>query len=200
MKRYVFFVISVLVLLIAGCATGPTVTRTASDEVIDLSGRWNDTDSRMTAETMVSSMLSGGWLDRFRSSEGREPVVIVGTVRNKSSEHIDSDTFIKDIERELVNSGQVIFVAGGEARKELRDERDDQQSNATQSTAAALAAETGADYMMQGSITSQTDAIEGTRVTLYKVDMELISLENNQKVWIDTKEIKKLVEQKKNSW
>ncbi len=200
MKRYVLFVISALVLLIAGCATGPTVTRTASDEVIDLSGRWNDTDSRMTAETMVSSMLSGGWLERFRSGEGREPVVIVGTVRNKSSEHIDADTFIKDIERELVNSGQVIFVVGGEARKELRDERDDQQSNATQSTAAALAAETGADYMMQGTITSQTDAIEGTRATLYKVDMELISLENNQKVWIDTKEIKKLVEQKKNSW
>ena len=200
MKRYLIILITAAALLISGCATGPTVTRTASDEVIDLSGRWNDTDSRLTAEAMVSSMLSGGWLERFSADEGRPPVVIVGSVRNKSSEHIDAETFIKDIERELINSGRVTFVAAGAARDELRDEREDQQSNATQSTAAALAAETGADYMMQGVITSQTDAIQGKRATLYKVDMELIGLENNQKVWIDTKEIKKLVEQKKNSW
>ena len=200
MKLRILLLMTSVVLLLGGCATGPTVTRTASDEVIDLSGRWNDTDSRLTAETMVSSMLSGGWLERFISDEGREPVVIVGSIRNRSSEHIDAETFIKDIERELVNSGQVIFVAGGEAREEIRDERDDQQSNATQATAAALAAETGADFMMQGVITSQTDAIEGKRATLYKVDMELIGLENNQKVWIDTKEIKKLVEQKKANW
>ena len=204
MKGYLLMPVMALVVAItlffSGCATGPTVTRTASDEVIDLSGRWNDTDSRLTAETMVASMLSGAWLERFNSEEGRPPVVIVGTVRNKSSEHIDADTFIKDIERELVNSGKVTFVAAGAAREELREEREDQQSNATQSTAAALAAETGADFMMQGVITSQTDAIEGKRATLYKVDMELIGLESNQKVWIDTKEIKKLVEQKKNSW
>ena len=200
MKLRILLLITTVVLLIGGCATGPTVTRTAADEVIDLSGRWNDTDSRLTAETMVTSMLSGGWLERFISDEGREPVVIVGSIRNRSSEHIDAETFIKDIERELVNSGRVIFVAGGEARDEVRDEREDQQSNATQATAAALAAETGADFMMQGVITSQTDAIEGKRATLYKVDMELIDLENNQKVWIDTKEIKKLVEQKKANW
>lgn len=200
MRLRQILLVSAAVLLLGSCATGPTVTRTASDEVIDLSGRWNDTDSRLTAETMVVSMLSGGWLERFISDESREPVVIVGSIRNRSSEHIDAETFIKDIERELVNSGRVIFVAGGEAREEIRDERDDQQSNATQNTAAALAAETGADFMMQGVITSQTDAIEGKRATLYKVDMELIGLENNQKVWIDTKEIKKLVEQKKASW
>ena len=199
MKQSIILLIAAAVIM-GGCATGPTVTRMASDEVVDLSGRWNDTDSRLTAEAMVSSMLSSAWLERFISNESREPVVIVGSVRNRSSEHIDAETFIKDIERELINSGRVIFVAGGDARSEVRDERDDQQSNATQDTAAALAAETGADYMMQGVITSQTDAIDGKRATLYKVDMELISLENNQKVWIDVKEIKKLVEQKKASW
>jgi len=192
--------LTAIIVLAAGCSTSPTVTRTASDEVIDLSGRWNDTDSRLTAETMVSSMLSSAWLERFISSESREPVVIIGSVRNRSSEHIDAETFTKDIERELINSGRIIFVAGGDARDEVREERDDQQSNSTQSSSAALAAETGADFMMQGVITSQTDAIDGKRATLYKVDMELIGLENNQKVWIDTKEIKKLVEQKNASW
>lgn len=188
-------------LLLFGCATGGTqVTRTASDEVVDLSGRWNDTDSRLTAEYMVESMLSRPWLENFVVDEGKSPVVIVGSVRNRSSEHIETLTFIKDIERELVNSGRVTFVASAAEREEVREEREDQQSQATEETANRLAAETGADFMMQGTITSQTDAIEGQRVTLYKVDMELIHLENNQKVWIDTKEIKKVVEQSKTSW
>ena len=193
-------VLTIFIAIIAGCASAPDVTRTSSDEVVDLSGRWNDTDSRLTAETMVKSMLTGVWVGQFASEEERIPVVIVGSVRNKSSEHIDAGTFIKDIERELVNSGKVSFVTAGKARDEIRAEREDQQSNADQSTAKALAAETGADFMIQGVITSQTDAIEGKRATLYKVDMELINLETNQKVWIDTKQIKKIVEQKKSAW
>jgi len=200
MKLRKFLLALASIFILFGCSTAPKITRTSADEQIDLSGRWNDTDSRLTAERMVSSMLSGQWLSRFISLESREPVVIVGTVRNRSSEHIDDVTFIKDIERELVQSGKVVFVAGGESRSEVREEREDQQSHATQATTAALAAETGADYMMQGVITSQTDAIRGKRATLYKVDMELIDLENNQKVWIDSKEIKKLVKQKKASW
>ncbi len=194
-------VITILIAVLAGCASSATnVTRTSSDEVIDLSGRWNDTDSRLTAETMVTSMLTGVWVDQFMSEEDRIPIVIVGRVRNKSSEHIDANTFVKDIERELVNSGRVSFVAAGQEREEVRAEREDQQSHADQSTAKALAAETGADFMIQGIITSQTDAIEGKRATLYKVDMEIINLETNQKVWIDTRQIKKLIEQKKSSW
>ena len=187
-------------ILLAGCAGAPQVTRTAADETVDLSGRWNDTDSRLTSETMIRSMLSGPWLENFRRDENRNPVIILGTVQNRSSEHIDSLTFTKAIERELVNSGLVDVVADRAARLEVRDEKEDQQSNATLATAAALAAETGADFMVQGVITSQTDAIEGKRATLYVVDMELISIETLRKVWIDSKEIKKVVEQKKSSW
>ena len=199
MKYYVLFIFGIFGLFSA-CSSSPSVTRTSADESIDLSGRWNDTDSRLTAETLVDSMLNRDWIENFSSEEGREPVVIVGSIRNRSSEHIESSTFVKDIERELVNSGKVIFVAADEAREEIRREREDQQSNASQTTAAALAAETGADFMMQGVISSTTDAIEGKRVTLYKIDMELIDLETNQKVWIDTKQIKKIIERPKSSW
>ena len=100
----------------------------------------------------------------------------------------------------MINSGQVIIVAGGEKRAEIRLEREDQQSNSSAGTAAALASETGADFILQGVITSQTDAIEGKRATLYMVDLELINLQNNQKSWIDTREIKKVIERKKNAW
>ncbi len=198
MKK-IFLPAALILLVLSGCAS-TKVTRTSSDEVIDLSGRWNDTDSRLTAEEIVSDVLSRPWLDDFLASAGQKPVVIVGTVRNKSSEHIEVLTFIKDIEKELINSGRVRFVANSEERQEVREEREDQQSNATEATAKALAAETGADFMLQGVITSITDAVDGTRVIKYQVSMELIHLETNEKVWIGSNEVKKVIKQSKSNW
>jgi uncharacterized protein (TIGR02722 family) len=187
-----------LLLFLAGCATpSRTVQRTSSDTQTDLSGRWNDTDARLVAEEMVDDMLNRPWIDRFSGEEGREPVVIVGAVRNQSSEHIDTSIFITDIERELINSGMVRFVATAEAREEIRDERMDQQTQASEETIARLGEETGADFMMQGSISSTVDAVEGERAVFYQVDMELIRIQTNEKVWIGSKEIKKIIEQRR---
>lgn len=197
MKRLLVLILAALAL--AGCAS-TKVERVASDEVIDLSGRWNDTDSRLTAEEIVSDCLSRPWLDDFLAANGEKPVVIVGTIRNKSSEHIEVLTFIKDIEKELINSGRVRFVASKLEREEVREEREDQQSNSTEETAKALAAETGADYMMQGVITSITDALEGEKVIKYQVSMELIHLETNEKAWIGSNEVKKTIKQSKSKW
>jgi uncharacterized protein (TIGR02722 family) len=200
MKRILIPIVLLVFIILAGCSSDPKVNRLATDEVVDLSGRWNDTDSRMTAEFMIDSLLGGRWLTKFRDEENKDPVVIVGSISNRSSEHIETKTFTKDIERELVNSGEVTFVASSSERLDLRDEKLDQQGNATEETMAALVAETGANYMLMGIFTTQTDAIEGKKVVLYKVDMEMIDIETNQKVWIDSKEIKKFIERSKNSW
>ena len=78
-----------VLLLTAGCAK--RVSRTASDEQIDLSGRWNDTDSRLVAEEMIRDSMSSAWITRFeRENAGKVPVVIVYSVKNRSSEHIFS--------------------------------------------------------------------------------------------------------------
>lgn len=178
--------------------SGPTrtVKRVQVDEAIDISGRWNDTDARMTAEAMVQDVLSRPWLKNFIKQHGRQPVVIVGYIRNRTSEHIETDMFIKHIERELLNSGQVQFVASDKEREALRRERLDQQSFASPETAKELANELGADFMLQGVITSVTDSFEGRRVVKYQVNLELIDIEKNTKVWIGQKEIKKYIEQK----
>ncbi len=182
--------------------SGPTrtVKRVQVDEAIDISGRWNDTDARMTAEAMVQDVLSRPWLKNFIKQHGRQPVVIVGYIRNRTSEHIETDMFIKHIERELLNSGQVQFVASDKEREALRRERLDQQSFASPETAKELANELGADFMLQGVITSVTDSFEGRRVVKYQVNLELIDIEKNTKVWIGQKEIKKYIEQKKYKW
>ncbi|MFP4267873.1 MAG: penicillin-binding protein activator LpoB, partial [Spirochaetaceae bacterium] len=161
---------------------------------------WNDTDSRLVSEEMVQDLMNRPWLNNFRSAEGRAPVLMVGAIRNRSSEHIDTSTFIKDIERELVNSGMVKFVAASDQREQIREERLDQQTQASRETIKRLGEETGADFMLQGNISSTTDAVEGRRVVAYQVSMELINIETNEKVWIGSKEIKKYIEQKKTKW
>jgi len=189
------FRFAILILLAAGFAgCGSTqVDRVAVDETIDLSGRWNDTDSRLVAETMIGEVFAHPWADDFVAEQGKKPVVIVGTIRNMSSEHLETGVFAKDIERELVNSGKVKFVASSGERGELRQERLEQQQFSTEETAKRLAAETGADYMLKGSIKTQMDVEGRKQVKFYQTDLELIHIESNEKVWIGTKKLKKLV-------
>jgi len=194
------FLLTFCLLLISGCGGGRTVKRIATDEVTDLSGRWNDTDSRLVAESMISEMLSRRWVIKFEQDKLKEPVVIVGSVVNKSSEHIDVEVFIKDIERELINSGKVRFVASKNEREEIREERMDQQMYASEETAKKLAAEVGADYFLIGSLYSVEDWFEGKKAILYTINLELINVEENTKDWIGNKKIKKLIEQSGYKW
>jgi len=181
-----------LLFLLAGC--NPTVTRVQSDTVTDLSGKWNDTDSRLVAEEMVQDVLSRGWLTKFNRSHGKPPTVIVGTVRNLSHEHINTRTFIADIERELINSGEVEFVASAQDRKEVRGEVKDQDLNASEETRKARGNEIGADFMLQGSINTIVDAVSGEQARFYQIDLTLIELGTNRKVWVGQKKIKKTIE------
>lgn len=200
MKKLVILLATGIILAsFSGCAS-TSVTRTATDEVIDLSGRWNDSDARLTAEELIRDVISRPWLMDFIAAEGEKPVVIVGSIRNKSSEHIDLLPLVKSFEMELINSGKVRFVANKEARVEIREEREDQQSNASESTTTRLVDETGSDFMLQGVITSTVDAIDGKKVVLYQTNMELVNLHTNEISWLGGHQIKKLVEQSKSGW
>ncbi len=182
-------------LLFAGCAS-TKVERLEVDETVDLSGQWNDTDSRLVSEEMIKDVTSRNWLDRYKQSHaGHTPAVIVGAVRNRSDEHINTRTFVKDLERALVNSGEIDFVASSGERGELREERIDQAAHASEETAKEEGQEVGADFMLQGSINTITDRVEGKQVKYYQVNLELVQIENHKKVWLGEKKIKKLVKQ-----
>jgi PBP1b-binding outer membrane lipoprotein LpoB len=140
------------------------------------------------------------WLTEFAAAQGKKPVVTVGTIRNRSSEHIDTETFTADFERELTNSGQVQFVASAFQRDEIRDERFDQQEWASPETMKRIRAETGADFILLGGIKSITDQAEGTKVVYYQTDLELINIESMVKSWIGTKKIKKEISKSPTKW
>jgi uncharacterized protein (TIGR02722 family) len=189
-----------ITLLMAGCASGPVVERKAVDTTIDLSGRWNDTDSRMVSEEMIQDCLNRPWLQRFKIKHGGEPTVIVGGVKNRSHEHINVQTFVKDLERALINSGQVQFVASKGERSGIREERKDMAKHATDETMKGPGQEIGADFMLIGVINTIRDDIGKKAVMYYQTNLELINLASNIKVWIGEKKIKKLIKKKNVKW
>lgn len=189
MKRLT--IILTAVVLMTSCSR--TVTRVSPDQQIDLSGRWNDTDSKLVAEEMIKDVLNRPWISDFRNANDDRPVVIVGNIANKSSEHIESETFIKDVEREFINSGLVRVVQNSVFREKLREERAQQGDFASVETQAKWGKELGADFMMFGVITSVTDSYKKEKVVNYKVNLELASIESSEKVWIGDKEIKKYI-------
>jgi uncharacterized protein (TIGR02722 family) len=195
MKK-VLLVLLILCLVIS-CSSSRKVYRIEPETTTDLSGNWNDTDARLVAEEMIKDCLSRVWLTDFAAAQGRKPVVTVGTVRNKSDEHIDTETFTTDFERELTNSGQVKFVASRPEREEIRDERYDQQDFASPESMKKIRNETGADFILLGSLKSITDEIKGTKVVYYQTDLELVNIESMEKVWIGTKKIKKEISKSK---
>jgi uncharacterized protein (TIGR02722 family) len=195
MKNIIQLSLIVMSIAILGsCTSQRKVTRISPDEQIDLSGRWNDTDSRIVAEELTDQVLNQKWLPRFeQENNGQRPVLIVGLIRNKSHEHIDSETFIKDIERSIINNGSVRLVQAGDKREELRGERADQQNFSSAATAKKWGMELGADFMMQGSINSIVDEYQRQKTVTYQINLELTHLETNEIVWIGDKKIKKLI-------
>lgn len=179
-------------LFISSCAT-KSVTRIDPEKQVDLSGRWNDVDSRKVADEMAADCINRNWRTSFESKFNKKPTIIVGEIVNKSHEHIEASTFIKDIEKEFINTSTVRVVQSDSFREKLRIERADQQKFASLDTQKKWGKELGADYIMFGTINSIVDQEGKRKVIFYQINLELADLETNEIVWIGDKKIKKYV-------
>ena len=181
--------------LINGCANRK-ITRVDPNETIDLSGRWNDSDSRLGSEEMIGDLLTSAWIPKYLKANDKRPVVVVGLVENKSHEHINSETFIKDVEKAIIRDGNIRLVVAGEKRNELRKERAEQQDYASPETTKKWGKELGADFILQGTINSIVDSYKKQKVVTYQIDLQLTNIETNEVVWMGDKKIKKQISDK----
>lgn len=108
-----------------------------------------------------------------------------------SHEHINTRTFVADLERAYVNSGRVDMVASKEERQDIRDERVDQDMHASEASRKAAGNEAGADYMLIGTINTIIDAEGKEQIKFYQIDLTLVSTVDNRKVWTGQKKLKK---------
>lgn len=188
------FLLLSLLLTIGSCTAGVTRLAPGQDTDIDLSGSWNDTDSRLVAEDMIGDLLLKFLKrdDKLQTSFSK-PVIMVGDIINKTHEHIDSATFIKDIEKGLVINGDVILVTNSSFRQKLREERKSQAGYSSTQQQKNIASELGAEYLLLGSISSIVDVKGDQKVIYYQVNLELTSVTTNQVLWIGDKKIKKYI-------
>jgi uncharacterized protein (TIGR02722 family) len=195
-SRTILAGLAVTVLAVSGCSN-KRVARIDPNSVTDLSGRWNDADSRLVANALITQSLEASWArDYAAANGGSPPTMIIGQVRNRTMEHIPVNTFIRDMERAYLQSGMVRLVASAEEREELRGERADQQTNASAETRARMARELGARYMLQGEVQAIEDQEGRERVVFYQVDVTLTDLETNVRTWIGQHKIKKYIQRR----
>ena len=174
------------------------VSRVDPTSVTDLSGQWNDTDSRLVANELIGQSLGAPWVREWSAANGgAAPTVIVGEFRNRTLEHIAVGTFVRDLERAYITSGTVRVVASAEERQEVRGERADQQVNATADTRARVAREQGARFMLQGDVQAIEDSEGREKIVFYQVDATLIDLESNAKVWVGQHKMKKYIQRRR---
>jgi uncharacterized protein (TIGR02722 family) len=184
----------ILALVLSACTSNPTVTRVDANTQTDLSGYWNDTDVRIVCDSLINSCLNSPRVNQVMAQKGRLPVILVGAFKNDSDEHIETSIISSTMEITIFNSGKADFVAGGNTRNELRAERQDQQGNASEDTASALGNETGADFLLTGSVKTIVDRAGQTATRTYFVNAELTDIETSGRLWMDqNSEIKKVI-------
>ena len=191
------------VVLLAGLAAcnSTRVARVDPASVTDLSGRWNDADSRLVASALIGQWLDADWATQWAKSHGgRAPTVIIGGFANRTLEHIPVMTLTRDLERAYMSSGAVRIVASADERQSVRVERADQQSNALAATRARTAMEQGAQFMLQGDVQAIEDSQGREKAVTYQVDATLVDLESNAKVWVGQHRIKKVIDRRRIGW
>lgn len=192
--KFVYVLLVACVILCAGCSTTDKIERVSPDTVVDLSGYWNDTDVRIVADSLINDCVNSAAIRNYTATNGKPSVIIVGNFRNDSDEHIDTSILTKKFEAALINSGKVDFVASSSERGEIRQEREEQQEWASEDTAKRLANETGADFILIGSVKTMVDRNAKQSTRTYWVYAELIDIESNRKLWMgDNSEIKKII-------
>jgi len=199
-RFFAMAVVLIAVLAFSACvSSNPGVMRVDAGSQIDLSGYWNDTDVKIVCEALIKDCLNSPRVEqaireKAGKTPGKTPVVLVGRFRNESDEHINTGIISSIMEATIFNSGKLDFVAGGGTRDELRAERQDQQSNASEATAAGLGKETGADFLLTGTVRTIIDRADNKTVRTYFVNAEMSNIETNQRMWMGhNSDIKKII-------
>lgn len=173
---------------LSGCAS---VERIEVGAQRDVSGSWNDTDSRLASEQMAREVRA--WIEAYTLLHRRPPVLAIGEVRDLTGERVSVAVMLGDLERELVQSRRATLVATREARAAVREERRDQDYHAAEATRKAMGREQGADFLLTGTLSAIVDRADSMEVRFYQLDLALIDLADSSKAWVGQAKVKKLV-------
>jgi penicillin-binding protein activator len=184
--------VSCLLLASACTVSSPVVRLTRAVNYGDEKGvelvtnEFGSTDLQMIAEKMVDSLLEAGIF------EGR-PTVTISTVKNKTSEYIDTNSVMNTIQTQLIKSGKVRFTRAISEMQEGVDElqRQTQSGLYKQNTAAKTGNMTAAKFTLEGELTSIVKQNNKTKDVYYKFTLKMMNVEEGIIEWAEEKEIRK---------
>lgn len=192
MKSYLsvsIVTLSFLAFFINGCAPRAFTKGEYDDpnKVILLDDKFNENDMQLVANQLVNSL---GEFSKVKNAS-QPPIVMVGTVRNRTSEHIDVKSLTDKIRTELIKSGKFRF-SDKTSRDEVSEEYEYQSGGLVdQKTSAKKGKQVGVQYLITGDIGSNVQQVGKDKVIFYIVTLNLTELESNLIEWSDNKEIRK---------
>jgi uncharacterized protein (TIGR02722 family) len=198
MKTFLPVLLAAFCFSALSCASGPQTTRVSSDTLTDLTGYWNGNDVDIVCKDLINKFIESPRVAQFTAQNNRLPVIRVGNFKNASSEPIDTSIVSKRMQVAILNSGKAEFVADAAVSEELRAEAAEQQSWANEDTAATLADETGADFLLTGAVKTIIQTSGNEQVREYDVTADATDITTHRIIWSDeNNEIKKIVKRAK---
>lgn len=157
-----------------------------------LNDQWSETDMQNSVKTMVDSLVSHNSIANAK----KMPIVMVTSLQNKTSEHIDTQSIMDMVRVELTNSGKVAFV-DKEAREDISNEYGYQNSGmVSEETKKSAGGQIGADFIINGRLDSIVQEVGKEKTVYYKLTLNLTNLKTGIIAWTNHKEIRKAYKKK----
>jgi hypothetical protein len=182
--------VSLLAGLWLACSTERAFTKgeySDPNEIDLLSDEWAPSDLQLIAKKVVGDLQTS---PAFAQIQGR-PVVIVGKLKNSTSEHIDMQSLADKIQTQLANTGKFAFVDAS-ARQAVAEEYEYQGSGYVRpDQAKGPGQQIAPDYIMTGDLASIKQRVGSDEFIYYKMTAKLTNLRTGILEWTDEKELKK---------
>lgn len=176
--------------VLTGCASTGHVSYGDAQSVETLTTDFGSTDLQMIADKMVDDMLTFPVV--IQLTQNRRPVMFVDRIRNKTQEHIDTESITDTIQNKLINSGKFRFVdmtAANAMAEQLAYQKRSGMVN--QATSVKAGGHIGAEYMLNGNLSSIVKNAGGKSDVYYKFTLKLQNLQTGIVEWTSEKEIRK---------
>lgn len=184
------FAVGVVSVSLSGCIGGSQVKYGDAAAVETTTTDFGSTDLQKMAEKMVDSVLTFPPIVQVTAK--RRPVMFVDTIKNKTSEHIDTESITDTISSRLLRSGKFRFVdmtKVASVRKQMEFQGD--SGMVKESSAMKMGQQIGAEYMLYGNLSSIVKRNSSSKDVYYKFTMKLMHIESGILEWSDEKEIRK---------
>jgi hypothetical protein len=151
---------------------------------------FGSTDLQSIATKMVDDLLTFPPVVQMTAT--RRPVMFVDTIKNKTTEHIDTENITDSIQSKLLQSGKFRFV-DMTAIKQVQDQLNFQQNSGMvdDQKSVAVGKQIGAEFMLYGNLSSIVKKDGSTKDVYYKFTLKMTNLETGILEWSNEKEIRK---------